>query len=182
MSLFEIVSEHFDGEVKVIRSPVFEDERGFLSVTYLKDEMRLLGLPKFVRDLHSRSLKTYTIRGLHYQFDPSMSKLMRVTRGSALMVAVDFYQLSPTFLQYHTIVLSEENKLQVWASPNFARGFCTLEPNTEVQYKCSSYIGSDETVLWNDPDIGIDWPVKNPILSERDRHAQTVKEYLKGRK
>ena len=181
MSLFNSES-YFGGRVKVITPPVYRDTRGFVSVSYLENEMESLGLPKFVRDLHSRSARN-VVRGLHYQFTPAMGKLMRVTRGSAYMVAVDFNLFSPTFLQFHSIVATEDNQIQVWASADFARGFLALENNTEVQYKCEAYHNpaEDKAILWNDPRIGIPWPVSSPILSERDKVAPMVTEILEGK-
>jgi dTDP-4-dehydrorhamnose 3,5-epimerase len=178
MSLFHM-DTYFDGRVKVITPPIYKDERGFVSVTFLENEMESLGLPKFVRELHSRSQKG-VVRGLHYQLDPPMSKLMRVTRGSAYMVAVDIYPYSPTFLQFHEVVATEENQIQVWASADFARGFLALEDKTEVQYKCSAYHNpeEDKAIFWRDAQIGIPWSVGNPILSERDLVAPTIKEIL----
>lgn len=168
-------------DVRVFSPTTFTDSRGFLSVSYLENEMTDLGLPRFVRDLHSRSAKG-VIRGLHIQLFPSMGKLMRVTRGSALLVAVDMREWSPTFLKWNGLHATEGNQLQVWAPSEFARGFCALEDNTEVQYRCSGYFNShgDQTIRWDDPTIGVDWPIKPGILSERDRNAQSVKEYLEN--
>lgn len=182
MSLFKLEQSCFDGQVKVITPPVYKDERGFVSVSYLENEMESLGLPKFVRDIHSRSAKN-VVRGLHYQFHPAMGKLMRVTRGAAYVVAVDFNLKSQTFLQFHSILATEENQVQVWASADFARGFLALEDNTEVQYKCEAYYNpeEDKAVLWNDPRIRIPWKVDNPILSERDRIAPSVQDILESR-
>jgi dTDP-4-dehydrorhamnose 3,5-epimerase len=168
--MFEIVTEAFNGDVKVISSPTFEDERGFLSVPYQEKEMLALGLPKFVRELHSRSAKN-VIRGLHYQ-NPPMGKLIRVTRGSAFMVAVDIDLDSPTFLQYHIALVDDKNRYQIWAPGRFARGFCALEDNTEVQYKCDSYRGEEKVLRWDS--VGIKWPTSDPILSAADRSAQTT--------
>jgi len=181
MSLFKVEFEYFGGEVKVISGKTFEDERGHVSVTYLKDEMHDLGIPDLVREIHSRSSKN-VIRGLHYQFDPPMGKLMRVVRGKAFLVAVDFNQLSPTFLEHHSITLDENSDLQVWASAGFARGFCAMENKTEVLYKCSNWFSAagDSAIYWDDPFIDIKWPVKNPILSARDMTAPTVCEYFGG--
>jgi dTDP-4-dehydrorhamnose 3,5-epimerase len=173
--LFKIEEEYFDGAVKVISSPVFSDERGIFSITYLEDEMRQLGLPPFVRDNFSRSAKN-VIRGLHYQIFPPMGKLIRVTRGAAFIVAVDIRVSSPTFGQWHEMILSEKDNLQIWASEEFARGFCALEDNVDVQYKCSAHFNriEDKVIRWDS--FGIKWPIAKPILSERDRFAMTVDE------
>jgi dTDP-4-dehydrorhamnose 3,5-epimerase len=180
MSLFHM-DTYFDGRVKVITPPIYKDERGFVSVTFLENEMESLGLPKFVRELHSRSVRN-TIRGLHYQPSPAMSKLMRVTRGSAYMVSVDFDRDSPTFLKFHSVIATEENQIQVWASSDFARGFLALEDNTEVQYKCDAYHNpaEDRAIFWDDPSIGIPWPVDDfswLTISGRDQLAPTVKRF-----
>src|ERR1700676_600252 len=126
--MFKIVNEHFNGLVKIIRPTTFTDNRGFLSVSYLENEMAELGIPRLIRDLHSRSAKG-VIRGLHIQLFPSMGKLMRVTRGEGFLVAVDMREWSPTFLKWTGIYATEDNQLQVWAPSEFARGFCALEDN-----------------------------------------------------
>ena len=184
MSLFKIQDEWFAGEVRVISTSYFPDNRGFYSVPYREDEFKALGLPtRFVQDNYSVS-RANVVRGLHFQLMPAMGKLMRVTRGSAFLIAVDLRIDSPTFLEYHSIVASEKNMLQVWASSEFARGFYTYEDNTVVQYKCTGMFNakSDSTVRWNDPQIGINWPSLDPILSIKDANAQTVTEYFMRRK
>lgn len=180
MRHFEILDERFDGRVKLIRSTCLTDSRGFFNITFLDNEMAEIGLPKFVRDLHSRSNKN-VVRGLHFQFHPPMAKLMRVTRGEVFMTAVDVNMASPTFLQNYSTIMREGDNLLLWGSAYIARGFCALTDNSEVQYKCSGHFNKDDdnAILWNDPEIGIDWPVKNPILSERDRNALTAKEFFK---
>lgn len=180
MSLFQIEAEYFDGAVKMISQTVFNDERGFFSVPYREDEFAKLGLPtNFVQDNHSRSAKD-VVRGLHFQPDPPMGKLMRVTCGDAYLVAVDIRPESPTFLKYISGILSDNSNIWFWAEAGFARGFAALTVNTEVQYKCTAMQNhaSDISIAWNDPDIGIDWPVENPILSDRDRHAPTSRHYF----
>jgi dTDP-4-dehydrorhamnose 3,5-epimerase len=180
MGIFKLESEHFGGEVKVISSSTFDDHRGFFSVPFRKDEFAELGLPtEFVQDNHSHSYK-YVVRGLHFQLYPPMGKLMRVTRGSALLITVDIRYESPTFLKYLAVEATERNNLQVWAPHRFARGFCALDYNTEVQYKCTAMFDpeGDKALAWNDPDIGIEWPITNPILSEKDRNAPTVAQWL----
>jgi dTDP-4-dehydrorhamnose 3,5-epimerase len=182
MSIYKIDSEHFDGSVKVISQTVFDDNRGFFSVPFRHDEFKVLGLPtNFVQDNHSRSIKG-VVRGLHFQLWPPMGKIMRVTRGEAFLVTVDLRRDSPTFLDWIGVNASEDNRLQVWAPAEFARGFCALSDDTEVQYKCTGMFDpqGDSGIFWNDPAIGIDWPVKNPILSEKDRNAPTVAEWLKS--
>src|SRR5580700_6714900 len=126
------------GDVVVIVPEVFQDSRGFFTETFRADQFKALGLPtEFVQDNHSRSAKG-VVRGLHFQWDPRMGKLMRVTSGAAFLVAVDIRKGSPTLSQWFGIEVSAENKKQVWAPYGFARGFCALTDNTQVQYKCTA--------------------------------------------
>lgn len=166
--------------VKIISHQVFEDERGFFMEAYRKDEFEKLGLPTdFVQVNHSRSAKN-VVRGLHFQWEPPMGKMMRVTVGEAFLVAVDVRKGSPTLGQWVGETLSAENKKQMWAPAGFARGFAVLSDVAEVQYMTTGqYNGNAESgILWNDPEIGIEWPVDNPILSEKDVKAQTLAEWL----
>lgn len=176
---FEVVSRHF-GEVVVLTSKAFEDQRGFFMEAYREDQFRELGLPPiFVQDNHSSSKKG-VLRGLHFQWEPPMGKLMRVTRGAAFLVAVDLRLGSPTLGKWVGVEATPENRMQVWAPACFARGFCALADNTEVQYKCTGIYNSkaESAIRWNDPAIGILWPVKDLIISEKDRNAQTLAEWL----
>ncbi len=176
----EIESEHLNGLVVLRHPDVFEDERGFFVEVYRADQFRELGLPtSFVQDNHSRSQKG-VLRGLHFQWEPPMGKLMRVTRGSAFLVAVDIRKGSPSLGQWFGMEVSAQNKRQIWAPAGFARGFCVLSDYAEVQYKCTGIYNSkaESGIRWNDPDIGIQWPVADPVLSEKDRHAQTLKQWL----
>lgn len=181
MNMFKLDAAHFGGEVKVISpTQTFADSRGAFAVEFRKDDFRDLGLPtEFVQDNCSRSAKN-VIRGLHFQMDPPMGKLMRVTSGAALLVTVDFRSDSPTFLQWVGVEASADNRVQVWAPAMFARGFCSLEDNTEVRYKCTGYFDSkgDDAVRWNDPDVGVKWSITDPLLSDRDRNAKTVAAYM----
>lgn len=165
----------------VIVPDAFEDARGFFFESFRVDQFRELGLPtEFVQDNHSRSAKG-VVRGLHFQWDPPMGKLMRVTFGSAFLVAVDIRKNSPTLGKWFGVEVSAANKRQVWAPAGFARGFCALSDFAEVQYKCTGLYTSNKAesgVLWNDPEIGIDWPITSPILSEKDAKAQTLAEWL----
>ena len=179
--IYRIESEHFGGAVKVISLDVFSDNRGYLSIPFRQDEFAALGLPtEFVQDNHSRSIKN-VVRGLHFQLDPPMGKIMRVTRGTAWLVTVDLRQDSPTFLQYLGVMANAENQRQVWAPAEFARGFAAMEDNTEVQYKCTGMFdkAGDSAIRWDDPAIGIAWPVGNPILSEKDINAPSVAEFFR---
>src|SRR6476646_10283074 len=126
------------GEVVVLVPEVFEDSRGFFMESFRSDQFQSLGLPTtFLQDNHSRSAKG-VVRGLHFQWDPPMCKLMRVTAGSAFLVAVDIRKGSPTLGQWFGIEASSENRRMVWAPEGFARGFCALANGTEVQYKCTA--------------------------------------------
>lgn len=168
-------------DVVVVMPEVFEDERGFFMETFRKDQFTGLGLPgEFVQDNHSRSARN-VLRGLHFQWEPPMGKLMRVTYGAAFLVAVDIRKNSPTLGQWFGLEVSAQNKKQVWAPAGFARGFCVLSDFAEIQYKCTGIYnsGAESGILWNDPEIGIEWPVTDPVLSGKDEQAQTLSEWLK---
>jgi len=167
--------------VVVLQPEVFEDERGFFLEAYRKDQFAELGLPtEFVQDNHSRSAKG-VVRGLHYQWDPPMGKLMRVTFGTAYLLAVDIRKGSPSLGKWIGVEVSAQNKKQVWAPAGFARGFCVLSDFAEIQYKCTGIYNSraESGILWNDPAIGIEWPVSTPVLSKKDETAQTLAAWLK---
>jgi dTDP-4-dehydrorhamnose 3,5-epimerase len=176
---FEPQSRHL-GEVVVLVPKAFGDDRGYFMETYREDQFRELGLPaSFVQDNHSYSKKG-VVRGLHFQWEPPMGKLMRVTRGAAFLVAVDLRLDAPTLGKWVGIESTAENRRQVWAPASFARGFCALTDDVEVQYKCTGiYNGKAESAIrWDDPEIGIEWPVRDVIMSEKDRKAQTLAAWL----
>jgi dTDP-4-dehydrorhamnose 3,5-epimerase len=167
-------------DVLVLAHEVFEDARGFFMEVYRADLYKELGLPtEFVQDNHSRS-KQRVVRGLHFQWDPPMGKLMRVTYGSAFLVAVDIRKGSPTLGQWFGMEVSAKDKRQVWAPAGFARGFCVTSDFAEIQYKCTGIYSpkGESGIRWNDPKIGIQWPVEEPELSAKDRQAQTLDEWL----
>jgi dTDP-4-dehydrorhamnose 3,5-epimerase len=171
----KIESRHLS-DVVVLVPDIFADSRGFFSETFRADQFKFLGLPgDFVQDNHSRSAH-FVVRGLHFQWEPPMGKLMRVTFGCAFLVAVDIRKGSPTLGKWVGIEASAENRRSVWAPAGFARGFCALSDSTEIQYKCTGiYNGAAESAIsWNDPAIGIEWPVANPVVSEKDRNAPTL--------
>lgn len=173
-------SKHLSDGVVVLEPEVFDDKRGFFLEAYRQDQFGELGLPTdFVQDNHSGSTRG-VIRGLHFQFDEPMAKLMRVTRGTCFLVAVDIRKGSPTLGQWFGTEVSDQNRLQIFAPPGFARGFCVLSDFAELQYKCTAiYNPSGESgVLWNDPDIGVEWPMTDPILSNRDKGGQTFAQWL----
>ncbi len=176
---FTIESAHLNGVI-VIVPQVFQDERGFFIETYRTDKFRELGVAAdFVQDNHSRSVKG-VLRGLHFQWDPPMGKLMRVTVGTTYLVAVDIRKGSPTLGQWYGIEISAENKKQVWAPAGFARGFCVLSDVAEIQYKCTGLYNrtAESRIRWDDPQIGIRWPNMDFQLSEKDRKAQTLNQWL----
>ena len=174
-----LVSEHLNG-LKVIVPEVFEDDRGFFLEAYRLDQFQEMGIDEiFVQDNHSKSAKN-VVRGLHFQWEPPMGKLMRVTAGSAYLVAVDVRKGSPTLGQWFGIEVSAENRKMVWAPAGFARGFAVLSDSAEIQYKCTGIYNNkaESGILWNDPEIGIEWPVKEPVLSGKDEKAQRLSDWL----
>lgn len=162
-------------EVLLIVPDRFGDERGFFSETYRSDKLAAFGFTAdFVQDNHSSSPAPGTIRGLHFQVPPhAQDKLVRVTRGAVLDVAVDIRRGSPTYGRWVSALLSAANWQQLLVPKGFAHGICTLEPDTEVQYKVSAYYdrASDLGLAWDDPDLAIDWPLagRAPVLSQKDR-------------
>lgn len=159
--------------VLLIEPTVFTDNRGFFMESFNAQQLTKLGIPiSFNQDNHSLTVDAGTIRGLHYQEHPkAQTKLVRVTRGAIYDVVVDLRKGSPTFKKWQGFILNETNKRQLFIPKGYAHGFCTLVQNVEVQYKVDEYFSPhhDKGVLWNDPILKIDWPVTNPILSEKDQ-------------
>jgi dTDP-4-dehydrorhamnose 3,5-epimerase len=177
--VMRIESQHL-GDVAVVVTEVFRDNRGFFTEIFRADQFEALGLPtKFVQDNHSGSVRG-VLRGLHFQWDPPMGKLMRVTRGTAFLVAVDIRKGSPTLGKWFGAEVSADDRKQIWAPAGFARGFCTLSDFAEIQYKCTGIYNSrgESGICWNDPEIGINWPISDVQLSEKDRHARTLQQWL----
>ncbi len=175
----QIESVHL-GAVAVIKQEVFKDQRGFFTEVFREDQFKELGLPhRFVQDNHSGSVKGVT-RGLHFQWEPAMAKMMRVTKGTAFLVAVDIRKGSPTLGQWYGRVVSDTDHIQIYAPASFARGFAVLSDYAEIQYKVTGMYNpkAESGILWNDPEIGIEWPVENPILSKKDANAQTFSQWL----
>ena len=158
----------------------FEDERGYFMEAYKSEQFRELGLPEVFVQLNESRSRNGVVRGLHFQWDPQMGKLMRVVEGAAFLVAVDIRHDSPTLGRWVGETLTAEDKKQIWAPAGFARGVCTLAANTRVQYLCTGiYNGAAESgIRWNDPAIGISWPVSQPLVSAKDRSAQTLADWL----
>lgn len=153
-------------EVKIIEPVVFGDERGFFHETWNARSFSQAGLNiEFVQDNHSRSGRG-VLRGLHYQLYQPQGKLVRVVAGRVFDVAVDLRQSSPTFGRWVGVELSAANKRMVWIPPGFAHGFVTLEDATDFLYKCTDFYAPehDRTLMWNDPAIGIDWPLEGLVL------------------
>lgn len=169
-------------DIVVLMPQVIGDSRGFFMETFRSDQFRQLGLPtEFVQDNHSRSAKN-VMRGLHFQWDPPMGKLMRVTHGAAFLVAVDIRKGSPTLGKWFGLEVTAENKKQIWAPYGFARGFCALTDDCEVQYKCTGIYNSrgESGISLFDPEIGVKWPISpaDAGTSEKDRKAQTLAQWL----
>lgn len=159
----------------IIKPKVFEDERGHFFESFNKEVFYKNGLDlDFVQDNQSLSQKG-VLRGLHFQCPPyAQGKLIRVIQGSVLDVAVDIRKSSKTYGQYFKIILSAQNKTMIYIPEGFAHGFLTLEDNTIFSYKCTKFYHkeSEESLLWNDSELGIDWGIKTPILSDKDKVAQ----------
>lgn len=167
-------------DVLLVGHEVFADERGFFMEVFRRDEFARAGLPSaFVQLNHSRSARG-VLRGLHFQWDPPMGKMMRLVSGTAFLVAVDIRKRSPTLGRWFGIELSAADRRQLWAPAGFARGFCVLSEDAEIEYLCTgTYNPAGESgILWNDPELAIDWPLEEPTLSEKDRRAQTLEQWL----
>jgi dTDP-4-dehydrorhamnose 3,5-epimerase len=167
-----------DGVV-VIEPDVFKDPRGFFLETYHQRKYREGCVGPFVQDNHSRSTRG-TIRGLHAQRVHPQGKLIRVLQGAIFDVVVDIRVGSPAFRRWMKIELSSDNFLQCYVPPGFAHGFCVLSEAAEVEYKCTDfYDPSDELrIMWNDPAIGVRWPVAQPLLSAKDSDAHTLDDLM----
>ncbi len=171
--------------VYIIEPKVFGDNRGYFMESYSKRDFDEAGLTmNFVQDNESKSKKG-VLRGLHFQTKHTQGKLVRVVEGEVFDVAVDLREGSPTFGQWTGVTLTAENKKQFYIPEGFAHGFLVLSETATFQYKCTDYYAPeyDGGVLWNDPDIGIEWPlegISNVLLSEKDKGQPTLKE-LKAR-
>jgi dTDP-4-dehydrorhamnose 3,5-epimerase len=165
-------------DVLIIEPDVHRDSRGFFVETYHEHRYRARGIaPVFVQDNHTRSLGR-TVRGLHMQRKRPQAKLIRVVVGEIYDVAVDLRRGSPSFGRSVGVVLSAENFKQCYVPTGFAHGFCVLTSTAEVEYKCSDVFDPADQIgiAWNDPALAIEWPVTDPILSDRDRRNPTVAE------
>lgn len=166
----EIIETELAGVV-LIKPQVFNDPRGFFFESYRQDQLAEAGIAgKFVQDNHSRSARG-TLRGFHYQLRHPQAKLCRVVSGEVLDVALDIRRGSPTFGKSVAVVLSADNKLAVFIPEGFAHAFLVLSDKADFLYKCTDYYYSDDQygIAWNDPELGINWRVSEPLLSEKDR-------------
>ncbi|MCL1604581.1 dTDP-4-dehydrorhamnose 3,5-epimerase [Phascolarctobacterium sp. ET69] len=166
--------------VVIIEPEVFGDNRGFFMESWNKKKMAEAGLDyDFVQDNHSKSTVKGTLRGIHFQKgDKAQAKLVRCVKGAVLDVAVDLRKNSPTFKQWVGVELSEENKKQLLIPRGFGHGFVTLTDDVEFLYKADNYYApeADAGIRWNDPDIGVEWGIENPILSEKDKKNPFLKD------
>ena len=164
--------------VLIIEPKVFGDSRGFFKETFQAERYREAGIEyTFVQDNYSRSQKG-VLRGLHFQITKPQGKLVSCPKGAVFDVAVDIDPESTTYGQYVGVELTEENHKQLWMPPGYAHGFCVLSETADFQYKCTDYYDpSDEGgVIWNDPDVAIEWPIDNPSLSSKDALLPTLAE------
>ena len=168
-------------DVILIKPKVFGDERGFFMETYKKPDFERVGIRgEFIQDNHSRS-RYGVLRGLHFQREPyAQAKIVRCIRGVIYDVAVDLRKDSPTFGKWVGVILSEFNKWQLYVPRGFAHGFLVLSDVAEVVYKVDNVYAPDYEggIIWNDPDVGIKWPIEEPILSEKDKKWPTLREAM----
>ncbi len=173
----KVEATKLDG-VMLVTPQVFGDDRGFFMETYNQKKAVEQGLPSsFVQDNHSKSSRG-VLRGLHYQSPQWQGKLVRVVQGEIFDVAVDIRDGSATFGEWVGFYLNEQNKQQLYVPEGFAHGFVVTSDTAEVVYKCTSLYEPNQegSVLWNDPDIGIDWPISQPLLSAKDEVGQRLKD------
>ncbi len=165
----------------LVKPRVFRDARGFFVETFSAEPYRAAGIDvTFVQDNHSRSTHG-TVRGMHFQTTPGQAKLVRAATGRIFDVAVDIRPGSPTFGRWHGEILDAESHHQLFVPIGFAHGFCVLSDHADVAYKVSSpYVGATESgFAWNDPAVGIAWPVEAPIVSQRDQDAKPLREVIR---
>ena len=165
--------------VFIIEPDVYEDDRGFFMETFHNERYRkLLGINlDFVQDNISRSSKN-VLRGMHFQKNYPQGKIVSASRGEILDVVVDLRKDSPTYGTWESFRLSEKNKLQVWIPPGFAHGFLVMSDSADIDYKCTEYYHLEDELclMWNDPEVAIDWTINDPILSEKDKKGLSLKD------
>ncbi|NVN95934.1 MAG: dTDP-4-dehydrorhamnose 3,5-epimerase [Bacteroidetes bacterium] len=168
-------------DLLIIQPQVFRDDRGYFFESYSKQKFLDAGLNlNFVQDNESKSQKN-VLRGLHFQNSPfAQGKLVRVIKGSVLDVAVDIRKSSLTYGKSFMLELTELNKTMLWIPPGFAHGFATLEDDTIFSYKCTNIYNkaSEGSILWNDPDLNIEWNIENPILSDKDKVSPLFADFV----
>jgi dTDP-4-dehydrorhamnose 3,5-epimerase len=167
--------------VLIIKPEVLLDKRGFFKETFRTDQYNDVGITlSFIQDNYSRSQKG-VLRGLHLQKSKPQGKLISCSAGSIYDVAVDINPKSKTFGTYVGVELSEQNHLQFWIPPGYAHGFCVLSKYADLNYKCTNfYFPEDEGgLIWNDPEVAIDWPIKSPLLSNKDKLLPSLNEIKK---
>jgi dTDP-4-dehydrorhamnose 3,5-epimerase len=176
----ELLKTQIEG-LLILKPQIFIDARGLFFESYNEKTFESLGiLDKFVQDNQSLSQKG-VIRGLHYQKPPfAQAKLVRVIKGAALDVAVDIRKNSPTYGKYFSILLTGENNVQFYLPSGFAHGFASLEDDTIFAYKCSNFYNkeSEESIIYNDPILNIDWQTNKPIVNDKDRKAQSFVDFV----
>jgi dTDP-4-dehydrorhamnose 3,5-epimerase len=181
MGKFKKYETALDG-VYILEPKVFEDERGFFMESYNKKDFEELGLYyDLVQDNHSLSVKAGVLRGIHFQLNPkAQTKIVRCLSGAIYDVVVDLRKSSKTFGKWISVILTADNKRQIVVPKGFGHAILTLVPNTEILYKVDEYYSPehDRAIRWDDPDLAIDWPVSNPILSEKDKNAPYLKDIL----
>ena len=180
MGKFKFIKTFIDG-LFIIEPTVFGDERGFFMETYNAKEFKKAGINvTFVQDNHSKSKKG-VLRGLHFQYNNPQGKLVRVIKGEVYDVAVDLRKDSSTYGKWEGVKLSEENKKQFYVPEGFAHGFLVLSDDAEFTYKCTNFYDAEDEggILWNDPNVGINWPINNIneiIMSEKDKKLKKLKD------
>lgn len=165
-------------DVLLVRHDLIKDSRGFFAETFREEPFLKAGIPRFVQDNHARSARG-VLRGLHYQIRPAaIGKLIRCVHGKVFDVAVDIRRGSPSYGQWVGVELSEEDGQSIFIPEGFAHGYCVLSEVADIFYRTTSYYspGHDRGIRWDDPSIGITWPISDPILSEKDRRAPPLTE------
>lgn len=176
MLSLKITHTPLDGII-IIEPKILCDSRGYFFEMYQQERFKELGIPPFIQDNHSLS-KANVIRGLHYQQPNPQGKLVGVTQGTVWDVVVDIRQTSANYGKWFSIILDAEHHRQMYIPPGFAHGFCVLSEVAAFYYKCTQFYDpkAEQGIAWNDPSINIDWPIKNPILSEKDQHHPLLNE------
>jgi dTDP-4-dehydrorhamnose 3,5-epimerase len=162
----------------VIEPKIFGDSRGFFMETYSRERYRAAGITEDLLQDNLSLSRRGVLRGLHFQNPAPQGKLVYVLQGAVFDVAVDLRRSSPTFGKWYGTTLTDENKKQLWLPPGFAHGFCVTSETALFTYKCSAYYApeNEHTIRYDDPDIGIEWPIADPLLSDKDRNAKGLVE------